>query len=317
MPKVSVLMPSYNHAEFLPATLDSLSKQTFDDWELIAVDDLSRDSSFEILQSWSDLRMRASRNEVNLGTYGTLSKALSQATGEFVAVLDSDDLWEPTKLEKQVDLLERDATLHLCYTHGSAIGNFKSGADVHRNWPLEPVQELLPYLLQENRVLASSVLFRRGSVSFDESLRYSGDWEALLRPAREGPVGFINEPLTRWRLHDRNSHVRSAAQLSEEIRLRQSILAAADFWRTRSIPEAAIRMGLSQCALHLSALYVLEDRMQEARIAARLALSLRTSMTTLKRFLVVSLSAKVARRRLWPEVGPMGRSVDRSLIAFP
>ena len=208
---------------FLPAGMRSLQSQTMGDWELIAVDDGSTDDSVKILSETGDPRIRVSQNETNLGTYGNLYRALSMASSDLIAVLNSDDEWAPTKLELQLNALEKHPEAQICYTDGLAIGNTSRLGDVQGEWPRDEVQELLPYLLQENRVLASSVIFRKPFVSFDPSMRYSGDWEALLRPVRNAPVAFVDTPLTKWRIHDRNTFVRSKGQVAEEIRLRQSI----------------------------------------------------------------------------------------------
>jgi glycosyltransferase involved in cell wall biosynthesis len=316
MPTVSVLMPSYNHAEFLPAAIDSLIAQSLGDWELIAVDDVSTDGSFAALNGIGDPRCRAYLNDENLGTYGTLAKALALATGEFVAVLDSDDVWHPAKLERQVGLMTELRDIQFCYTKGETIGNVGDSNDVHGDWPTSEIQEPLPYLLEQNRILASSVLFRKKAAGFNPTLRYSGDWEALLRPARTAAVGFISEPLTFWRIHDRNSFVRSPGQVSEEIRMRRSILDVPGFWKSRDLSAAEIDTGLSRCALHLSALYVLQGRNREARSAARLALRFHRSLQTLKRLATVSLSPNVALRRLWPNSSMLQPSPDAPSISF-
>jgi glycosyltransferase involved in cell wall biosynthesis len=306
-------MPSYNHARFLPTTLDSVFTQSFTDWELIAVDDGSKDDSARVLQSSGDPRVRVFENASNLGTYGTLAKALSMASGELVAVLDSDDKWEPTKLELQVALLGLYPQIDACYTAGRAFGDSGLDEDVHGGWPESEVQEVLPYLLEENRILASSVIFRRSTVAFDSTMRYSGDWEALLRSARRGPLGFVAKPVTGWRQHDHNSFVRSPGQVAEEIRLRQSILADEEYWQVR---EVSVRAGLSKCAMHLSALLVLEGRIGEARNSARVALRLNRSPQTLKRLAIVSLPKSAAIKKLWPGSEGFQSSGNGPLIRF-
>jgi glycosyltransferase involved in cell wall biosynthesis len=316
MSAVSILMPSYNHGRFLPETLRSLLDQTFRDWELIAVDDGSIDDSVAVLHGASDSRVKVFRNERNLGTYGTLSRALSEATSELVAVLDSDDRWSPRKLALQVQMLQDHPEFGACYTAGRAFGAETPETDLHGDWPRSASQELLPFLLEENRVLASSVMFRKQGLRFDPSLRYAGDWAVLLGTAKRAPIGYVAEPLTGWRQHDNNTFVRSAGQVAEEIRLRQSILAAAEVWQVRQIPQADINTGLSRCALHLSALLALQGRMGESRAAARHALKLRPSVAALKRLTVVSSRKDVARARLWPGSPPLETGPNSPLVEF-
>ncbi|HWD40324.1 MAG TPA: glycosyltransferase [Fimbriimonas sp.] len=299
--RVSVLIPSYNHARFLPSALGSVEAQTFKDWEIVAVDDGSSDDSPAMLRNAAGPRIRFEENSENLGTYGSLDRALRLSEGEFIAVLNSDDLWAPMKLEKQVALLDSHPHLPYCYTLGNRVD--EEGAvqqtDDHAHWPQAQIQELLPWLLTENRVLASSVVFRRGEVKFLPELRYSGDWAALLGPALRSKVGCIHEKLTCWRMHGNNTFTRSAGQVAEEIRLRESILADPTHWEIPRLSKHEVRQRLSTCAIHLSALYVLRGQMKEARRAAGLGLKFFPGESASKRMAAVSLPLTLARKALW------------------
>ena len=104
---VSIIMPLYNYGRFLNAAVDSVLSQTYINWELIIVDDCSTDDSFEVAEELSkkDERIHAYRLERNGGTSAARNKGLDLAKGEFVAFLDSDDQYDPTYLESQLDLL--------------------------------------------------------------------------------------------------------------------------------------------------------------------------------------------------------------------
>lgn len=302
---VSVLVPSYRHRDFLPVALWSVQQQTVTDWELIVVDDRSPDDSVEMAREVAvdDPRIQIHVNPENLGTYGTLERARAMARGEFVAVLNSDDRWEPTKLERQLELLTANPSVPLAYTMGHKIDEFgavDTSEDVHGDWPREPVQELLPFLLSENRVLASSVLFRREAAQFRPDLRYSGDWVALLGPARSSPVGWVAEPLNAWRMHSHNTFVRSPGQVHEEVRVREGILAAAGSWYVDRVATGQIRDALGRNAYHLAALEVLRGRTGSAKKNGLLALRLMSDRrASLRRFAAVCLPG--ARNRLWPD----------------
>lgn len=109
MPKVSVITPAYNADSFLEETVKSVQAQTFKDWEMIIVDDCSKDTTYQMAYALakSDPRIKVFQNEVNSGVAATRNKALDVATGEYIAFLDSDDLWLPMKLEKQVEFMEQ------------------------------------------------------------------------------------------------------------------------------------------------------------------------------------------------------------------
>jgi glycosyltransferase involved in cell wall biosynthesis len=303
MPRVSILIPSYNHEPYLQACLESVRTQTFDDWEIILVDDGSTDESVALAKEVAkgDNRIRVYVNEQNLGTYGTQARALSFATGNLICVLNSDDLWATNKLASQMTLFDRTPGLNCAYTLGSSMSDDGRANDVHGDWPTEPIQELLPKLLGENRVLASSVMFKRESARFDASLRYSGDWVALLQQAAQGPIGCVPAKLTTWRQHGSNTFKRSEGQVLEEIRVRRNILQSADKWLRAKPYGNAVRNGLGVCALHLSALEVLAGTMSEARRTARLAVQMGSDRKgAMRRLLICSMPRAIAMRRLWP-----------------
>lgn len=108
MPKVSIITPAYNAAPFLKITIESVQAQTFTDWEMIIVDDCSKDDTFQIASSLAaqDYRIKVLQNNKNSGVAITRNKALDIAVGEYIAFLDSDDLWLPQKLEKQIGFMD-------------------------------------------------------------------------------------------------------------------------------------------------------------------------------------------------------------------
>ena len=107
MLKVSVILTSYNHAEYLREAIDSVLNQTFQDFELIIWDDASNDDSWQIIRSYNDSRIKAFQNPRNQGPVFGVNKAILEiATGEYIAIHHSDDVWDLSKLEKQLDFLE-------------------------------------------------------------------------------------------------------------------------------------------------------------------------------------------------------------------
>ena len=129
MPLVSVVMPSYNKKRFVEETIHSVAGQTYPNWELIIVDDCSTDGTYECLQrlAAADSRIRLYRNEENLGAAKTRNRCLDLASGDYVALLDSDDLWLPEKLERQM-LVAKETAADIIYCSYSIIG--ESGEQV-------------------------------------------------------------------------------------------------------------------------------------------------------------------------------------------
>ena len=118
---VSIIMPSYNTANYIEASIESVQHQTYENWELIIVDDCSTDNTDEIVKPLlSDARIRYLKNEKNSGAAISRNRALREAKGKWIAFLDSDDLWLPEKLGKQVAFMEQNG-YHFSYTNYEEI----------------------------------------------------------------------------------------------------------------------------------------------------------------------------------------------------
>ena len=135
MELVSIIMPTYNCARFICESIDSVLAQTYTNWELIIVDDSSTDNTAEMVANFNDPRIHYLRNEQNEGAALTRNKALRAAKGRYIAFLDSDDLWHPDKLERQIAFMEQNGyafTYHE-YTEidesSKPLGVYVSGKD--------------------------------------------------------------------------------------------------------------------------------------------------------------------------------------------
>lgn len=118
---VSIIMPSYDTAKYIDKAIDSVLKQTYTNWELIIVDDCSPDNTDDIVKPYlSDERIKYYKNEKNSGAAMSRNRALREAKGKWIAFLDSDDLWMPDKLEKQIRFMERNG-YQFSYTNYSEI----------------------------------------------------------------------------------------------------------------------------------------------------------------------------------------------------
>lgn len=108
MGRISVITPAFNSASFIRETVQSVQSQTFTDWEMIIVDDCSSDDTYKIVMNLADddPRIRVLQNKTNTGSAAARNRALDFASGEYIAFLDSDDLWLPQKLEKQIQFMD-------------------------------------------------------------------------------------------------------------------------------------------------------------------------------------------------------------------
>lgn len=114
---VSIIMPSYNTGRFIRETIESVLAQSYSAWELIIVDDCSNDNTDDVVNQYlTDERIRYIKNDTNSGAAMSRNRALREAKGKWIAFLDSDDLWEPDKLQKQISFM-RDNGYHFSYTN--------------------------------------------------------------------------------------------------------------------------------------------------------------------------------------------------------
>lgn len=200
-PKVTVIMPAYNAAQFIEDAIRSVMGQTVTDWELLVIDDGSRDNTCEIVEKLAaeDSRVHLLKNEQNMGVANTRNRGLALCRGEFAAFLDSDDIWLPEKLQKQLDLLECTGA-SLCYT---SYGIMDSQGDQSRGDYLVPERADFRKLLKENVIGCSTVMLRRQATAdyrFETTLHHE-DYALWLRMLKDGirAVG-CTEVLVRWRL---------------------------------------------------------------------------------------------------------------------
>ena len=206
-----MVVPAYNAAAHIHEAMDSIVGQTFTDWELLVVDDGSTDDTVRIASEYAtkDRRIRILAQERNSGGRPAVPKnrALAEARGEFVAFLDADDYWEPRKLERQVALMESDASLVLCYV---LFTRFGSGENPAKVLP-EPQHRFKGHVFRELYlrpvVPHSSVMIRRSVMEtvgpFLEDPRLAEDGDYLLRIARRGPIDYVDgPPMLRYRASD-------------------------------------------------------------------------------------------------------------------
>lgn len=201
--RVSVVMPAYNSARYIASAIDSVLAQTVQDWELLLVDDASTDGTRAVIARYAqrDSRIRVFYNAQNRGPALCRAYAIVHAAGEWIAFLDSDDLWLPEKLEKQLALAQRTPEAKLIFT-GCAF--LPEGAAMPvRYWMPVPLRVCYRTLLRQNVIPCSSVLVRRESirrVTMDRSDIHE-DFAAWLQILRQEPFAYgVNEPLLVYRV---------------------------------------------------------------------------------------------------------------------
>ncbi|MEL6777681.1 MAG: glycosyltransferase family 2 protein [Cyanobacteria bacterium J06597_16] len=207
MPKVSIIIPAYNAMRYLPETLDSALSQSFSDFEIMIVDDGSTDNIKDWFINLRDSRVRLI-SQTNQGKSVALNEGIAQTSGEYIAFLDADDLWEPTKLEKQVQCLQADPQVGLVYTWtaladetGQATGRILASHAEGQVWKTLILKNIL--------ACGSTPMVRRQCFDvvglFSPELPPAEDWDMWLRLAACYSFAVIKQPLVRYRKHAGNT----------------------------------------------------------------------------------------------------------------
>ncbi len=210
LPAVSIIVPTFNRLNFLPAALESVFAQTFTQWELIVADDGSDAETKEYLLSLTDPRVKILWQPHSGKPSVVSNAAVREARGEFVAFLDSDDVWLPTKLDIQLASLHRHPERRWSYTRFGLIdGSDRPIVSTRiKDWPA-PSGWILEALLREATVIAlPSVVVARELLqpaAFDEELVMCYDDELWFRLAAASEIDGIDECLTLIRRHGQHS----------------------------------------------------------------------------------------------------------------
>lgn len=218
-PKVSVLMPSFNHELYVEKAVDSVLDGTFSDLELVVVDDGSTDSTVERLRAIDDPRL-VLETQPNRGAHNAFNRALELAWGEVVFLINSDDQFTPNRIEHLYpklmsgDVVAAASWIELIDGEGRPMGTKHAWHDMPP-WPpasrrprLSPLGDPRLALLETNWVATTSnIAFRRSAAEGlrFRDLRYCHDWDFFLGLARRGPIELVEEALVRYRVHPSNT----------------------------------------------------------------------------------------------------------------
>lgn len=202
---VSIVMPAYNCEKYVVEAINSILAQTYRNWELLVLDDGSKDDTLRIIEEFSqkDSRIKALPNGKNMGVSATRNRGIELASGEWIAFLDSDDMWKPEKLEKQFEIVEKEAAEFL-FTGSSYINE---EGEAYKE--IFEVPEKITYkkLRNQNVISCSSVLVKK---KYFEHIKMEKDemhedYAVWLRILKTGVTAFgVNEPLLIYRI-SRNS----------------------------------------------------------------------------------------------------------------
>jgi glycosyltransferase involved in cell wall biosynthesis len=207
MPRVSIITPAYNAARYLSAAIDSVLGQTYTDWELIIVDDGSTDGTRSLVHA----RLPSTGDRIrylyqpNRGQPAARNAGIQVAKGEFIAILDADDMWLPTRLERGVSVMDRSPNAGLVHSRVARIdvhGNIVSHLEFPRKYQAGRIA--VDIYTRRANILSPTVLFRKQCLeevgTFDQMMRATEDRDLWFRIAGRYEIAYINEILAYSRL---------------------------------------------------------------------------------------------------------------------
>ncbi len=196
---VSIIMPAYNCADYIADSIRSVLSQTYTNWELLIVDDCSTDKTAEVIASFNDKRIHYRRNERNMRASATRNEALKQAQGRYIAFLDSDDMWLPEKLERQIAFMQEHnySITYAPYYVLSPNGN--------KHFHTCPASLNYFQLTRWNRIGCLTVIYdtKQMGVVLQPKILNREDYAYWLVLLRKGYTAYrFNEPLAIYRNHN-------------------------------------------------------------------------------------------------------------------
>jgi len=214
MPLISVIMASYNHEKYIPESIESVLDQSFNDLELIIIDDASKDHSRNVIEKYSgvDPRVRPIFHEKNLGIAKTFNEGIRLSKGKFIAFLASDDAWTVDKLKKQMEILEKDENV-IVWTEGEIVDDVgrpvgKKFTDFNGGSKRKKSGHIFNDLMLVNYIFGSSLILKRDNlkdIRFNEGLKYLNDYLFYLDLSVLYDYYFIDEFLVKYRIHGNNT----------------------------------------------------------------------------------------------------------------
>ena len=309
--RVSVVVPSYNHAQFVAMTLRSIMKQTLAPAELVVIDDGSTDDSPQMIEQAlkecpfaCELIVRSNR-----GLCATLNEGLARTEGDYFTYLGSDDVWLPDFLQERVRLLQSRARAVLAYGHAYFVDEQSRIVDCTSAWANYVDGDVRAMLLKTIAPMSPTVLYRRTALekeSWNEEAKLE-DYDLYLRLSTIGEFAFGPQTLSAWRLHAKNTSLDQMFMLTEQLTAQRavaSMLGLSDQeleklqTRTRfSRAEDFIRVGDKPTAMRLMSANL--SGVRSPRSLARMLIRLGVPMSLMRK------RSEAKRRRLSQRFGSL------------
>ena len=258
-PLISIIMNCYNGERFLKSAIDSVFSQTYSNWEIIFWDNASTDNSAAIAKSYdSRLKYYCATNTTVLGE--ARSQATNKTSGKYLAFLDSDDLWEVDKLEKQIQILgDGNGEIGLVYGRAEVVyESLKKSNFVHEKGKVLKSGDIFNELVKCNFITFSSVIVDKDLFlfcgGFPSNFKNSPDYAIFLRMSQKYLVGVVQSVCCKYRIHEGNlSSIQHVISAKESIEVLKSLL-----------PDERVNEGLKHHYVQLTVAYIKEKKIVSA-----------------------------------------------------
>lgn len=252
-PKISLIMKVYNGEQYLRAAVDSILSQTYKDFELLIIDDGSTDGSIDIVNSYSDDRIRFLKNDHNMGLCKTQNRAMREALGEYIAIMDCDDISYPGRFARQAAYLDEHPDTVLCGSYrNNIIDDVESDFLPVREYTSESLKFSLCF---GNMFFTHSSIMFRGDVCRDNGILYgparlAEDYQFIIRLSGYGKIALLPEILIAYRIYSQStSNVRRQELANQAADIRRDYvrsLGLADMYTDILLAEKSDGKGFAE-----------------------------------------------------------------------
>lgn len=199
---VSIIMPSWNTSDFIGESIESVLNQTYQNWELIIIDDCSTDNTDEVVNSFNDDRIYYFKNNINSGAAITRNKAMKIARGEWMAFLDSDDLWLPNKLEKMILFMQKN-NYSFAYHEYTKIDENSQDLNIYVSGPKRITKHKM-YNYGYPGCLTFMYSAKEVGLIQIKDIKKNNDYAILLKICKVADCYLLNENLARYRIRKKS-----------------------------------------------------------------------------------------------------------------
>jgi glycosyltransferase involved in cell wall biosynthesis len=223
VPKVSVVMPVYNNELYVGEAIESIIHQAYINWEFIIIDDGSTDSTFQIISSYNDIRIKIIQNRTNKGNYIARNQGFLIAKGKYICVMDSDDISLPNRIQEQVEFMEDNVNYGVCGGAYQILGSEKIITPPNNHEEIK-IALLSNIILLHPTWLIRAELLKKFDLKYNLSYKYAADYDLLVKFSQLTLLSSVKNVILYYRRHSNQistANLKCQAAFADRIRIKQ------------------------------------------------------------------------------------------------